>query len=219
MGTLPDWRIEELVTDWEPKWARPAGPEAGWRADIPDPGPLVSPFDPGLLGPASLDMRLGKVFESGEVMEARYMRSGLRHGGPVPATKRADGNHRIDVSGEELDVEIMLRPGQTLICVSAEYYRLPPDVEGELYTKSSAARADINHSTASMIHPGFHGAIAFELVNLGKVPRPIRSGARIVQIKFTRMEAAARTPYFEARTAKYRGQTADIASRDTEGNS
>jgi deoxycytidine triphosphate deaminase len=166
-------------------------------------------------------MRVGMVFASPTPLVARFTRDGAKVADAHPE-RRTDGAWSLD-AGPLLRVygatgiEVELQPGQNLACVSAEYYRLPPDVEGQLFTKSSRAREWITHSTATLIHPGFCGEIAFELHYTGQHPYVIRNGMRLVQIAFSRLEAPVEAPYFARIGAHYRGQRGEVRSRDPEG--
>jgi deoxycytidine triphosphate deaminase len=178
--------------------------------DIPDAGPLVTPFDEAQLGPASIDMRIGNKFESPQPLGAWFTRFGTRlreapvaHGPSGWSVGEKAALREAGATG----IEIVIEPGQVVACWSAEYYRLPPDVRGELYTRSSSARNWIDHSKASLIHPGFQGKIFFELVNNGSKPYLLRTGMSVVQIAFERMEYPPEVPYFDLEKARYRSQT------------
>ena len=216
MGTLADWQIRAACEGWDTHWQPPGG---GGAEPIPDPGPLIHPFDEKLLGPASIDMRLGCVFESPQPMSAWVTRDGTRIGEAAAertATSWCIGEAAVRRAKGD-GVEVVLEPGQALACISAEYYRVPPALRGTLYTKSSRAREWINHSTASTVHPGFHGRIAFELLNEGAHPYTVRTGMRVIQIAFERMDAVPEHPYFVSAAAKYRGQIDSVRSADPEG--
>jgi deoxycytidine triphosphate deaminase len=228
MSRLADWQIKDACEEqhWPTVWHRrivqggsqPSLCRVTHKIEpIPNAGPLVDPFDEDLLGPASIDMRLGDVFSSPHAMDESWItRDGIRIAKAIPAF--ADGGWMIDgrmvKKMQGTGVEVTVRPGQNIACISAEYYRLPPNLYGELYTKSSRAREWINHSTASSIHPGFQGRIAFELQYSGEGPYVLRTGMRLVHIAFGLLDQPPAVPYFLQEKAKYKGQMDNVRSLD-----
>jgi dCTP deaminase len=220
MAVLPDWMIERLclvpTTHWTP-------PERDGRGkvveEIPNGGVLVTPFDPEMIGTSTIDMRLGTLFSSPQPMSAFLLR-GKDRMGQAPAAHLPNGSWEID--GGRLfrthrgadGIEVVLESQQALACQSAEYYRLPPDVCGRLFTKSSRGREWLEHGTASNIDPGFQGPIVFEIRNTGARQYSVRAGMRVTHLALEQMAAPARNPYFLRANAKYRGQPSGVQSAD-----
>lgn len=59
---------------------------------------------------------------------------------------------------------------------------MPPDVAGQVITRSSYGRLGLLSATAVQVHPRFTGCLTLELVNLGEVPMAITPGERVAQL-------------------------------------
>lgn len=110
---LPDFKIRELCK----------------RAE----SPLVTPYDPANVNPASIDLRL-----SGQFVD---MHTG----------------EKFDASS------LTLRPGDAVLASTLEYVRLPESCAGLLALKSSSARKGLDHALAGWVDPGFWGDLTLEL--------------------------------------------------------
>ena len=80
--------------------------------------------------------------------------------------------------------------------------------------RSTFAREWLDHSVASLISPGFHGTITYELHNAGPTKFTVGSGMRVMQLELVRLAAAPETPYFASERSKYRGQVGELRSRN-----
>ena len=103
------------------------------------------------------------------------------------------------------DEGILLTPGDLFLGCSREYFRMPKDICGQVFTKSSLGRVFINHMMAGVIDAGFEGTITLELRNEGKHNVVIPYGARVVQIQFSYLSEAPDYDYSQ-RTSRYQGQ-------------
>ena len=110
------------------------------------------------------------------------------------------------------DEGIMLAPGDLFLGCSREYFRMPNNVCGQVYTKSSLGRVFINHMMAGVIDAGFEGTITLELRNEGKHNVVIPYGARVVQIQFSYLNDIPELDYSQ-RTSRYMGQIHPEPSR------
>lgn len=108
---------------------------------------------------------------------------------------------------------ILLRPGDIFLGSSREFLCMPPDICGQVYTKSSLGRLFINHMMAGVIDAGFAGTITLELKNEGKHNVIIPYGARVVQIQFSRLEAIPERDY-SMRVSRYQGQIMPETARE-----
>jgi dCTP deaminase len=80
---------------------------------------------------------------------------------------------------------LILQPSEFILTQSLEYICLPRYITCRLDGRSSLGRLGLNvHSTARCIDPGFHGHIAFELSNVGKMPFKIHPLMRIARLTF-----------------------------------
>lgn len=110
------------------------------------------------------------------------------------------------------DEGILLTPGDLFLGCSREYFRMPTNVCGQVYTKSSLGRVFINHMMAGVIDAGFEGTITLELRNEGKHNVVIPYGARVVQIQFSYLSENPEHDYSQ-RTSRYMGQIRPEPSR------
>ncbi|MBR6090649.1 MAG: dCTP deaminase [Anaerolineaceae bacterium] len=110
------------------------------------------------------------------------------------------------------DEGILLTPGDLFLGCSREYFRMPKDVCGQVYTKSSLGRVFINHMMAGVIDAGFEGTITLELRNEGKHNVVIPYGARVVQIQFSYLNEVPELDYSQ-RVSRYMGQIRPEPSR------
>ena len=206
--------IRELCENPSDTWTPGSGKQKGEALKVPDAGPLLTPYDASLVGTSSVDLRVGTIFSSPSSFEAWVMkdktlhtRIGYRHKidkEDIPAKFR-DEDFGLGNKGG-LAIGIKLDPGSVLACVSAEYARIPPHVQGKLYVRSSPAREWIDHSNATLVHPGFQGNITYEIRNDGPRPYIIHSGMRLIQMTLELMAAVPEEPYFARASAKYKGQ-------------
>jgi dCTP deaminase len=154
---------------------------------------MVTPFDPALINPASLDLRLGDniLIESAE--------------GPglVPyslASHTADDPYR-------------LVPGQFVLAETQETFNLPNHLAGQFVLKSSRAREGLQHLLAGYCDPGWHGSrLTLELKNVRQLHWVgLWPGLKIGQMKFITMDARPLASY--AVTGRYNVDTTVTASR------
>ena len=110
------------------------------------------------------------------------------------------------------DEGILLTPGDLFLGCSREYFHMPSNVCGQVYTKSSLGRVFINHMMAGVIDAGFEGTITLELRNEGKHNVVIPYGARVVQIQFSYLSENPEHDYSQ-RTSRYMGQIRPEPSR------
>jgi len=163
----------------------------------------IEPYDPEMLQPASIDIRLGTHF-------TRYI---VNHYSDPPEggyiIDPTEDNHRMT---EQIVIPsegaIKLYPGEFLLAHTVETITLSSRIAARLEGRSSYARLGlIVHSTAGFIDPGFTGQITLELSNLAPHPIVLRPGIRVGQICFIPCVSAADVPYGIREGSKYQGQT------------
>ena len=163
MSILPDWQITARCN-----------------------GGMVSPFDPELVGPASLDLRLGDTLLIESAEGAKLV--------PYPFAGHTEQN------------PYLLRPGQFVLACTAETFHLPDDVAGHFVLKSSRAREGTEHLLAGYADPGFYGVLTLELVNSRQLHSlPIWPGMKIGQMVFDLMAGIPQRSY--AVTGRYNGSS------------
>lgn len=163
----------------------------------------LEPYDPDLVQPASVDVRLGTEF--------RVMRnSRITHIDPfVEQTKLMD-----TVSVPEGE-PFVLHPGEFALGHTSEVVGCPDDIVGVVNGKSSLGRLGIQvHATAGFIDPGFRGTVVLELSNVSNLPILLRPGMKIAQLVFQKLDRKAERPYGHPDLkSKYQGQQGATASK------
>ena len=153
---------------------------------------LVTPFDPELVNPASLDVRLG---ENLLVEEPK-----------VPALLPWS------IAGATQEKPFLLQPHQFVLAETLEEFKLPDCIAGQLALKSSRAREGIEHLLAGYIDPGYCGRLTLELQNARMMhPVALWPGMRIAQIVFHRMTMLPSKDY--SHTGRYQGDKAVQGSK------
>jgi dCTP deaminase len=143
LGVLPDWRIKSLC-------------ETG----------MITPFDPSLLNPASLDVRLGDL-----ILQEREEESGFIE---------------CDISQATKENPYRLLPNEFILAQTLEFFNVPENICSQYALKSSLARAGLEHNLAGWIDPGFNSSVlTLELKNAKRFQHiPLWPGMRIGQLIF-----------------------------------
>ncbi len=139
----------------------------------------IDPFETEQVGPASIDLHLGD--------EIRVMEVG---GEPVAVTDDAD--FRTVTRLRSLARPHVLGPGETVLGITRERIRLPPNLAGWLEGRSRYARLGLMiHVTAGFIAPGVNSRQVLEMSNVAKHPLTLHAGVRLCQIVLQRCEGEA----------------------------
>lgn len=167
----------------------------------------ITPFDDGLIQPASVDVRLDRGFR---------VFNNHRHTHIDPAARQEDLTSLVEVPDGE---PFVLHPGEFVLGATLESFTLPADLAGRLEGKSSLGRLGLLvHSTAGFIDPGFRGQVTLELSNVANLPILLTPGMKIGQLCLMAMTSPAEKPYGQGATgSRYQGQTGPTASRSWEG--
>ena len=173
------------------------------RAEIEADRIGLAPWEPAMVQPSSVDVRLD-----------RYFRLFDNHKYPFidPAVDQPDLTHLIEVEPTE---PFILHPGEFALGSTFEQVTLPDDVAARLEGKSSLGRLGLLiHSTAGFVDPGFEGHLTLELSNVATLPIAIYPGMRIGQLSFYELTTPAEHPYgSEQAGSKYQGQRGPTPSR------
>jgi dCTP deaminase len=163
----------------------------------------IDPWEPALVQPASVDLRLGdsfRVFHNhrASVIDLRRPPDNLTEEVVVPA-------------GESF----VIHPGEFCLGRTLEWVELPDDVVARIEGKSSLGRLGlIVHATAGFCDPGWKGTLTLELNNLTRIPIKLYPGLEIAQLSFMMLDRAALRPYGSPELGShYQGQRAATASR------
>lgn len=163
----------------------------------------MRPYDPHMIQPASIDIRLD-----------RYFRLFDNHKYAVidPAENQDQLTRVVDVGN---DAPFVLHPGEFVLGSTLERISLPDDVAARLEGKSSLGRLGLlTHSTAGFIDPGFDGHVTLELSNTATMPILLYPGMKIGQLCFFQLSSPAQRPYGSgAEGSRYQGQRGPTASK------
>jgi len=166
----------------------------------------VHPFDPALIQPASLDIRLARDF----------LVPALTGGGPVdPQEDQGDAYQHVEKCGQPF----LLLPGHFVLGSTVEWVALPGNIAARVEGKSSLGRLGLMlHSTAGWIDPGFAGQITLELSNVAMRPILLWPGQPIGQLAFLRCSSPAQRPYgSEGLGSRYQFQSGPTAPKGRPG--
>jgi dCTP deaminase len=173
------------------------------RAEIEAGRVGLEPFDPAMVQPSSVDVRLDRMFRVFE--NHRYPHID-------PAEEQPELTRMVEPAGQE---PFILHPGEFVLGSSFEAVTLPDDVAARLEGKSSLGRLGLlTHSTAGFIDPGFSGHVTLELSNVATLPIKLWPGMKIGQLCFFRLSSPAEHPYgSEVYGSRYQGQRGPTPSR------
>lgn len=173
------------------------------RAEIDGGRVALDPWDPAMVQPSSVDVRMDK-----------YFRLFDNHKYPVidPAADQPDLTRLIEV---EPDEGFVLHPGEFVLGSTLETVTLPDDLAARVEGKSSLGRLGLlTHATAGFVDPGFSGHVTLELSNVATLPIRLWPGMKIGQLCFFRLSSPAEHPYGSAAYGShYQGQRGPTASR------
>ena len=163
----------------------------------------LDPWDPAMMQPSSIDVRLDRFFRVFE--NHRYPHID-------PAADQSDLTREVEPEGEE---PFILHPGEFVLGSTYEVCTLPDDIAGRLEGKSSLGRLGLlTHSTAGFIDPGFSGHVTLELSNVATLPIKLWPGMKIGQLCLFRLSSPAERPYgSEGVGSRYQGQRGPTPSR------
>jgi dCTP deaminase len=163
----------------------------------------IDPWDPRLVQPASVDLRLGDSF-----------RVFHNHRATAIDLRRPPENLTEEVLVPEGE-SFVIHPGEFCLGRTLEWVELPDDIVARIEGKSSLGRLGlIVHATAGFCDPGWKGTLTLELNNLTRVPIILHPGLEIAQLSFMMLDRPARRPYGSPDLGShYQGQRAATASR------
>jgi dCTP deaminase len=173
------------------------------KAEIDAGRVAVDPYDPGMIQPSSIDVRLDRWFRVFENHKYPHI---------DPSTEQPDLTRLLEPEGDE---PFVLHPGEFVLGSTYEVVTLPDDVAGRLEGKSSLGRLGLlTHSTAGFIDPGFSGHVTLELSNVATLPIMLFPGMKIGQLCLFRLSSPAENPYGSAvYGSRYQGQRGPTPSR------
>jgi len=159
----------------------------------------IDPYNPDLVQPNSIDIRLGNHFiwyKPGKDIIDPYERDSVI----------------ADVDETHAD-SFILNPGRFILAETLERIELPDNIVATIEGKSSIARLGVTlHQTGGWIDAGFRGTITLEMANVNSRPVKVYAGMPIGQLVFYTTERAE-NPYYKKSDAKYLDQRQATLSR------
>ena len=162
----------------------------------------LMPYDPRMIQPASIDVRLGNQF--------RVLRSGRQE--VIDPYEFVDN---MELTTMEDGEPFVLHPADFVLGTTFELVTVPHNLVCRIEGKSSIGRLGLLiHTTAGFVDPGFSGHVTLEFANLANMPMRLYPGMKIGQLSFMYLDKAALAPYGSGATgSKYQDQTGPVASR------
>ena len=163
----------------------------------------LEPWDPEMVQPSSVDVRMDRYFRVFE--NHRYPHID-------PAEEQPDLTRLVETPGDEA---FILHPGEFVLASTYEVVTLPDDISARLEGKSSIGRLGLlTHSTAGFIDAGFSGHVTLELSNVATLPIKLWPGMKIGQVCVLRLTSPAEHPYGSSvYGSRYQGQRGPTPSR------
>ncbi len=163
----------------------------------------VDPFDPKMIQPSSVDVRLDRFFRVFENHRYEVI---------DPSVEQSELTREVAVAPDDF---FILHPGEFVLASTYEVITLPDDIAGRLEGKSSLGRLGLlTHSTAGFIDPGFSGHITLELSNVANLPVKLYPGMKIGQLCLIKLSSPAEHPYGSALYgSRYQGQRGPTPSK------
>ena len=144
----------------------------------------LDPWDPSMVQPSSVDVRLDRFFRLFDNHKYPYI---------DPAEDQPELTRLIEVPADE---PFVLHPGEFVLGSTYELVGLPDDLAARLEGKSSLGRLGLlTHSTAGFVDPGFTGHVTLELSNVATLPIKLWPGMKIGQLCFFRLSSPSARPY------------------------
>ncbi|XRQ09802.1 dCTP deaminase [Actinomadura welshii] len=173
------------------------------RAELESGRVKIDPYEPGMVQPSSVDVRLDRWFRVFENHKYPHI---------DPSVEQPDLTRLLEVDAEEAFV---LHPGEFVLASTFEVFGLPDDLAARLEGKSSLGRLGLlTHSTAGWIDPGFVGHVTLELSNVATLPIKLWPGMKIGQMCLFRTSSPAEYPYGAERYgSRYQDQRGPTPSR------
>lgn len=152
--------------------------------------PLVTPFDPSLVNPHSLDIRIGSA-----------------------AKLRTSHSYvDVDLCQTTKDNPHLIYPGDRLLVESLEVFNIPEFVATTFFMKSSRGREWYGHQLAGYIDAGWHNSrLTMEITNDDIDCLPLYQGMRFGQLEFRLLLSLPSRSYKE--TGRYNNDLTVMESK------
>ncbi len=201
MDTVPD-RVGARTWWWD-SFSGVLLSDRDIKAELESGRVKIDPYEPEMVQPASVDVRLDRWFRVFENHKYPHI---------DPAEEQPDLTRLVEVDPQEAFV---LHPGEFVLASTYEVFGLPDDLAARLEGKSSLGRLGLlTHSTAGWIDPGFVGHVTLELSNMATLPIKLWPGMKIGQLCLFRTSSPVEYPYgAERHGSRYQDQRGPTPSR------
>ncbi|NLM17147.1 MAG: dCTP deaminase [Candidatus Riflebacteria bacterium] len=138
----------------------------------------IDPFNPSMVGPASIDLHLSNAFRVFVHL-------------PNPIEIETDLDFKAATKGILIPEgeSITLLPGQTMLGITKERVAIRNGLAGWLEGRSRFARVGLLiHISASFMQPGINNHQVLEISNFGPIPLKLVPGTAVCQMIFQRCE-------------------------------
>jgi dCTP deaminase len=142
----------------------------------------ITPYNPELVGPASVDLTLASTFRV-----FRKVHQVIAVGDDTDYREFTD---KIEVDAGS---HILIMPGETVLGITRERLSLGPGLCGWLEGRSRFARLGLMvHISAPFMGPGIDSQQVLEMSNFGPAPLAVSPGLPICQFVFQRLDGSER---------------------------
>jgi len=163
---------------------------------------ILEPFSEELIGPSSIDLRLGNEF----IVFERSKIAVIDPKKPIEKYTR-----EIIIDNDDF---FIIHPNEFILATTLEYIKLPDYISARIEGRSSIARLGIIvHSTGGFVDAGFEGKLTLEMSNLNIVPIKLYPGMKIAQLAFMMQDKPSKIPYGKRKGSKYYKQDRPMPSR------
>lgn len=137
-------------------------------------------LDEAQIGALSVDLRLGYDFLV-SILTRR----------PFITLNRADDDYRsigsyFQTTRRDIGDRFILYPNQVVLTTTLEYIGMPADAYADITMRSSYNRLGISLNT--VVDPSYRGCVSIELFNHGNNPIELIVGAKMFQMRLTKIE-------------------------------
>ena len=200
MMILPDWKIKKYIREGKIK---------------------VDPYDEELVGPASLDVRLGfrfRIFKTGflESIDLKSYKDEKIGEEEFEDYRLEKYRYSEVIVIKDPNRPFVLHPGEFVLASVYEYIGLPEDIGAQINGRSSIARLGLLvHTSAGWVDPGYEGHLTLEILNVNSVPVKLYPLTPIANLVFFEMEPVE-VPYNRRKKSKYVGEEGATHSKISE---
>jgi dCTP deaminase len=166
----------------------------------------LEPFEPALIQPSSIDVRLDRWF--------RIFNNHL-YTHIDPSQPQEDLTAALEVPDGEA---FILHPNEFVLGSTLEVVGIGTELAARIEGKSSLGRLGLlTHSTAGFIDPGFRGHVTLELSNVATLPIKLWPGMKIGQLCVFRLSSPSEHPYGSSvYGSRYQDQRGPTPSRSAQ---